>query len=151
MALDRITNVESLRSWTDQIPFHYEYTAGVAGERFLRGLKEGKILASVCSECGKKYLPPKMYCTDCFVEIKDYEEVGPKATVAALAESHFDFEGKKLAKPRTYAFLTFKGVTGGIVHYASGKGLQVGSVVAPKFRAVQARKGSLLDIELFSA
>lgn len=150
MALDRITSVEKLRSWTDQIPFHYEYTAGVAGERFLRGLKEGKILASVCSECGKKYLPPKMYCTDCFVEVKKYAEVGPKATVAALAESHFDFDGNKLAKPRTYAFLTFKGATGGIVHYASGKGLKVGSAVEPEFRTQRERKGSLLDIEQFS-
>ncbi len=149
MSLDRMTSVGALRSWTDQIPFHYEYTAGVAGERFLRGLKEGRILASVCGECGKRYVPPKMYCTDCFAEAKRYVEVGPRATVAALAESHFDFEGRRLAKPTTFAFLTFKGATGGLVHYAAGKGLEIGSAVEARFRPGKARKGSLLDIERF--
>ncbi len=147
--LERLTSVESLRSWTDQIPFHYEYTAGVAGERFLRGFKDGRILASACEECGKRYVPPKMYCTDCFVEIRKYEEVGPAATVAALAESYVDFEGKALARPRTFAFVTFKGATGGLIHYASGKGLGVGSAVAPRFREKGKRTGTVLDIEEF--
>ena len=148
---ERIVNSDGLSSWKDEIPLHYEYTAGVAGERFVRGLQKGKILASVCGNCGKMYLPPKMYCVDCYLAIKNYREVGPVATVEALAESHVDFGGKKVARPRTFAFLTFKGVTGGLIHYAKGEGLEIGSRVTPRFKPVRDRKGTLLDIQEFAA
>lgn len=148
---ERISNVDELRSWKDEIPLHYEYTAGVAGERFLRGLKDGKILAAVCPKCGKAYLPPKTYCIDCYVAISEFRSVGPKAKVAALASSDFDLEGKKLPSPRTFAFLTFQGVSGGLVHFVAGEGLRLGSSVSAKFRPSPERKGTLLDIESFVA
>jgi uncharacterized OB-fold protein len=147
---ERITDADRLRSWKDDIPLRYEYTAGVAGERFLRGLQEGKILASRCGNCGRMYLPPKMYCINCYIEVRSYRAVGPAGTVAALAESHVDFEGRKLKTPRTFAFVRFTGVTGGLIHSASGKGLEIGSRVAPRFREARARKGTLLDIADFT-
>ena len=144
---ERITSVGRLRSWTDQIPFHYEYTAGVAGEKFLRGLQQGKILASVCQKCGKSFLPPKMYCVDCFVEARKYREIGPSGTVSAITESHVGFNGERLKVPRTFAFVTFTGVTGGLVQVVSSPGLKVGSKVAPKFRPASRRTGSMTDFE----
>ena len=54
---ERIESVEDVMQWTDTIPFHYEYTAGVAGEKFLRGLIEGKILAGYCPSCEESSLP----------------------------------------------------------------------------------------------
>jgi uncharacterized OB-fold protein len=146
---ERITSVEKLRSWTDQIPFHYEYTAGVAGERFLRGLVEGRILASECAKCGKKYIPPKTYCIDCYLEVKRFKQVGPEGVVAALAESSIGFEGDRLTKPRTFAFIVFRGVTGGLIHYVTGKGLEIGSRVVPRFKTPTKRQGTILDIEAF--
>ena len=146
---ERITSIEKLRSWTDQIPFHYVYTAGVAGEKFLRGLREGRILASECMNCGKKYIPPKVYCVECYREVKRFKQVGPGGVVAALAESRVGFEGKRLAKPRTFAFVVFKGVTGGLIHFATGTGLEIGSKVVPQFRAPAKRQGTILDIEEF--
>ncbi len=146
---DRITSVERLRSWTDQIPLHYEYTAGVAGEKFLRGLREGRVLASECPSCGNRYVPPKTYCIDCYVEIKRFRQVGPEGVVAALAESSVGFEGNRLVKPKTFAFVVFKGVTGGLIHVVAGTGLEIGSKVVPKFRAPAKRQGTILDIEAF--
>lgn len=146
---DRITSVERIRSWTDQIPFHYEYTAGVAGEKFLRGLHEGRILASQCPSCGRKYIPPKVYCVECYLEVKRFTEVGPEGAIAALAESRVGFEGNPLARPRSFAFVVFKGVTGGLIHLVTGTGLEIGSKVVPKFRAPAKRQGTILDIERF--
>ena len=145
---ERITNVDDLRSWKDQIPLHYVYTSGVAGEKFLRGLRDGKILAAKCKSCGRQYLPPKMYCVNCYLEITEFAEVGPQASVRALAESHVNFDGTVAPNPRTFAFVAFKGVTGGIVHYAGG-GLKVGSRVTARFRPKAERKGTMLDIEGF--
>ena len=147
---ERITSVEKLRSWTGQIPLHYQYTAGVAGEKFLRGLQEGIILASECASCGKRYIPPKIYCVECYREIKRFKRVGPEGMVAALAESRVGFEGDRLAKPRTFVFVVFKGVTGGLIHFATGTGLEIGSKVVPKFRAPAKRRGTILDIEGFA-
>ena len=146
---ERISDVGKLRGWKDSLPLHYEYTAGVAGERFLRGLQRGKILAARCKECGKRYLPPKAYCVDCFVPIDEYLEVGPKGKVAGLTNSHQDFHGRKIATSRVFAFVTFKGVTGGLIHYG-GEGLKVGSEVTARFRPAGERKGTLLDIEMFA-
>jgi|SRR5579863_1866163 len=146
---ERISTANELRAWTDSIPFHYEYTAGVAGEKFLRGLVEGKILAAKCDNCGKKYLPPKTYCVDCYLPTTGYVSVGSKGVVGALALSHVSFEGRRLSKPKQFAFVTFRGVTGGLVHYARGKGLKVGSEVEARFKPEKARRGSLLDIEEF--
>lgn len=150
MALkERITSIDKLRSWTDQIPLHYEYSAGVAGEKFLRGLQRGKILASECERCRRRYVPPKTYCVNCYVEIRKFRSVGLSGTVAALAESHVAFDGKRARKPTVFAFVTFRGVTGGLIHRAGGKGLAIGSKVVPKFRPVSKRTGTLLDIEKF--
>ncbi len=148
MALsERITSVDRLRSWSDQLPLHYEYTAGVAGERFLRGLKEGKILVSKCLRCEKKYLPPRSYCIDCFVKIERYVEVGLTGKVSAITKSYVDFEGKRLEAPRTYAYVTFGTVTGGLIQVAGGGGIKVGSRVSPKFKPPSKRTGSMLDFE----
>jgi len=146
---DRITSVEKLRSWSDQIPFHYEYTAGLAGEKFLRGLQDGKILASECTKCGKKYIPPKTYCVECYLEIKRFRQVDPEGIVAALTESSVGFEGERLSKSKTFVFVVFNGVVGGLIHYGTGPGLEIGSKVVPKFAAPAKRKGTLLDIEGF--
>jgi uncharacterized OB-fold protein len=144
---ERITSVDRLRSWTDQIPFHYEYTAGVSGEKFFRGIQEGKIIASRCRKCGKSYLPPKSYCVDCFAPIETYREVGPEGKVAALTESYVAFDGRRLKTPRTFVFVSFRGVTGGLVQVATGRGLEVGAAVVPKFKPASKRTGSLLDFE----
>jgi len=144
---ERITSVDKLRSWTDQIPFHYEYTAGIAGERFLRGLKDGRILVSECPRCRRSYLPPKMYCVGCFVPLEKYKEVGLEGTVMALTQSCVDFDGRRLRAPRTFVYVTYRGVMGGLVQRAEGKGLKEGSKVTPRFKPASKRSGSMLDFE----
>ena len=144
---ERITSVEKLRSWTDQIPLHYEYTAGVAGEKFLRGIQQGKILASRCRKCGKSYLPPKAYCVDCFAKVDDYVSVGPEGKVAAVAETFVGFDGRELEDPKTFVFVTFRGVTGGLVQAAAGRGLKIGDRVVALFRQGSKRKDSLPSYE----
>jgi uncharacterized OB-fold protein len=144
---ERITRVDKIRTWPDQIPLHYEYTAGVAGEKFLRGVQQGKILGSACSRCGKVYLPPKMYCIDCFERIERFTEVRLPGTISGLTESYVAFDGARLKKPRTLVYVTFRGVTGGLVQSASGPGLSMGGKVVPKFKAALKRTGSLLDFE----
>jgi uncharacterized OB-fold protein len=86
---------------------------------------------------------------ECYRGIKRFTQVGPEGVVAALTESRIGFEGDRLAKSRNFAFIVFKGVTGGLIHFATGTGLEIGSKVVPKFRAPSKRQGTILDIEGF--
>src|SRR2546430_1197066 len=78
--LEKISQPLQARHWTDSIPLEYHYTAGVAGEAFRRELKEnGRFLSSKCAQCKSTYIPARMFCPACFIEIKDnapLEETG---------------------------------------------------------------------------
>lgn len=145
---ERIDNVAGIRQWKDKIPFRYEYTAGIAGERFLRGLIEGKIIGSKCERCKITYLPPKAYCTNCFGEISDFVDVGRKGRIQALSRSSVN-EGKAAKVPRVFGYVSFEGVKGGIVHNIISKAPRIGRTVVVRFKPREQRKGSITDIRGF--
>ena len=78
-SLEQVTSVESLGYWPGEIPIRHVYTAGVAGERFLRELKgRRRFMATRCDRCDYTYLPPRAYCERCFQKLKRWLEVGPQ-------------------------------------------------------------------------
>jgi uncharacterized OB-fold protein len=90
-----------------------------------------------------------MYCVDCYSQISKFEDVGSEGKIGAITESMVDFGGKRTKEPSMFAFVTFKSVTGGLVHRVSGKGLKVGSRVRAQFAPEVKRTGALTDIEKF--
>lgn len=139
---EKLGSVSEVTQWSDSIPFRYEYTAGVAGEKFLRGLLAGKILGGYCPNCGETSLPARIYCVRCYGPITKFVKVGPTGRVRAISRE------KGPEGPRTWVYVTFDGVRGGLIHRLIGKG-RAGSRVAPRFRARAERTGSILDIEGF--
>src|SRR5439155_12448352 len=70
--LEKLAQPGQARHWTDSIPLEFHYTAGVAGEEFRRELRDnGRFLVSKCSKCKSTYIPARMYCPSCFIEMKD--------------------------------------------------------------------------------
>jgi len=141
-------------AWKDGIPLQYEYTGGTAGEAFLRGLKEGRIVASKCVTCGEVRLPPRTYCFECGGRARVDVELLHSGRIAALSTTHLDLDGKRLAASSrtTFGYVTFEGVSGGLVHRILGVGgreAKVGDPVWPLFWRPERRKGSILDIECF--
>ena len=137
-----------MRQWRDEIPLYYEYTAGLAGERFLRGLMDGKILGGYYESCKETFLPPRVYCVSCFGEVKRFVEVPPVGKIAAITEDYGPRGGAAKKGRDRFAYITFEGVTGGMLHVVVGRA-KVGSVVRPKFKEEAERRGSILDIEGF--
>lgn len=139
---DEIRNVGQAKTWVDHLPLNYKYSAGVAGQRFAEGLKQGKILGSKCSKCGQTFLPPSIYCPECYVYTSEYVEVGPQGELYSFAERN----------NRVVGLIRFSGVRGGLIHYvkkpAAGK-LRVGLKVRASFRPADQRVGDLADIEFF--
>lgn len=136
-------------AWRDGIPLHYEHTAGAAGEAFLRGLKEGRIVASKCGTCGEVRLPPRTYCLQCYSRARVDVRIVHDGRVASLSTARGE-DGSR----STFAWVTFEGVSGGLLHrmvHRGGAAPKVGDGARPLFRPAGERTGSILDIEGFVA
>jgi uncharacterized OB-fold protein len=141
-------------AWRDGIPLRYEYTAGVAGEEFLRRLKEGRLVASKCTKCGDVRLPPRAYCLECGARTRVDVEVLHTGRIASLSTARLDGRGGSLAgaSRRTFGYVTFAGVDGGVLHrilYDGRTPPKVGDPATPRFAPIEKRTGSVLDLEGF--
>jgi uncharacterized OB-fold protein len=63
----------------------YQYTAGTATSRFLRGIAQGKILGQRCPSCRKVYVPPRGSCPRCAVPTEEEVQLSDKGTVTTFA------------------------------------------------------------------
>jgi uncharacterized OB-fold protein len=48
---------------------------------FWEGLKQGKVLATKCTRCGKIYFPPNADCPDCLVPSLEWVELSKEAEI----------------------------------------------------------------------
>jgi len=130
-------------------PVHFRYTAGVAGEKFLREIKENaRLLASRCQKCGLNYLPPRIYCERCMSKLEEYIPIESVGTIATFTKCSRDANGKDLPEPVTIALVNFPSAHGGLVHRVKGP-INIGDKVRVVFKEKSKRMGSILDIEYF--
>jgi uncharacterized protein len=148
--LEKISDNAEVRTWKDHIPLDWKYTAGEAGERFLQLLKQGKIQASICRACGKTYLPPKIFCKDCFVQLTEWREVPEDA---GYIYSFTKVRPKDMASStgQLIVLVKFEGIEGGLLgKFKTGREEpRIGMKVRPVFKKKDQRKGELSDIEYF--
>ena len=108
---------DHLRTVAGNIPIHHRYSVGIAGERFFRALRdEHRILASRCPSCRNAYLPPKIYCEECFEGTTDWVEVEGLGYVETFTLVHTSLDGRRLNPPEAVGFITWKGISGGLIH-----------------------------------
>jgi len=130
-------------------PVTFRYTAGLAGEKFLREIKEnGKLVASKCPKCQLNYLPPKIYCERCLSRLEEYVQVENLGVVQSYTICAQDNEGKPFPQPVNVAFVRFPTAHGGLVHRTKGE-VRVGDKVRIVFKEKSKRTGSILDIDYF--
>ncbi len=151
--MERIESVEEIRYWPGDMPVEHLYTAGVAGERFLRELKDNaRIVAVRCPECQANLLPPRQYCERCFSETTEWVPLTGRGVVHSYTLVGVDLDGKPLADPVPVAVIKLDGADGSLVHYLGelgGARLRVGLPVEPVFRPAEERTGSIRDILCF--
>jgi len=130
-------------------PVHFRYTVGVAGEKFLREIKDnGRLLAARCNTCQLNYLPPRIYCERCMSKLEEYVQIENAGIVQSYTICTLDKEGKKLPEPVNVAFVQFPSAHGGLIHRTKGE-VCVGDKVRAVFKPKSSRTGSILDIEYF--
>lgn len=151
--LEKITQTSQARHWTDSIPLEYHYTAGVAGEEFRRELKEtGRFLSSKCSKCKTVYVPARMFCPSCFIEIKESAPLEKHGYIYSHTTVSHDRAGEPINEPLTIALIKFEGVKGGIVHRLQAdepNSVSFGTKVVPILKDKAERSGALTDIIAF--
>jgi uncharacterized OB-fold protein len=69
----------------DTVRLDYTYTPGVAAQKFLRGLENGKIMGQACDSCDRVYVPPRGACPRCGVPTSREVEVSDKGTVVIFS------------------------------------------------------------------
>jgi len=150
---EKITGNIEMTSWKGKIPVDYIYTAGIAGERFFREIKDnGKIVGTKCKKCNVIYVPPKIYCERCFARLENYIDVGTKGTIHTFTILHENLDGTKKEEPKIIAMVKIDETDGGLVHWLEEidpKDVKIGMSVEAVFKSKEEREGSILDIKYF--
>lgn len=137
---------------------HWHYAAGEVGTKYLVGLRDrGEIMATKCPQCGLVYLPPRSYCQDCFVSLRNrWVKLPAEGTLRAFTIVTEPFEG--LPTP-PYVIGYFKiGHATNIPHFLLGvdlsdverarERLQTGMPVKLVFKPRPERVGAITDFHI---
>ncbi len=151
--IERITRLDQVKAWYGNIPIESRYTAGVAGEKFLRAIKDkGVIMGANCPGCQLTYVPPRLFCERCFAQLEEWVEVGSQGAVETYTVLHVDLDGNPLEEPKIVALVNIDGTHGGLVHFLGEVELDelyIGLPVEAVFKPKKEREGSILDIRYF--
>ena len=75
----------------DAAALEFDITSGYAPGKFLRGLKQGKLLGQRCPQCHKVTMPPRGSCAKCGVPTTEEVECGPNGTVTTFCVVNLQF------------------------------------------------------------
>jgi hypothetical protein len=151
--LEKVDKLHHAIAWRGDIPIASRYTAGIAGERFFRAIKEeGRFLGTHCEACDLIYVPATMFCERCFAELDEWIEVPNRGTIFTYTVLYRDLDEKPLDPPAILAYVKLDGSDGGLVHYIgeTEKNLiYIGMEVEAVFKDAAEREGSILDVQHF--
>ncbi|MGH2731796.1 MAG: Zn-ribbon domain-containing OB-fold protein [Actinomycetota bacterium] len=150
---EKLTDPTQVRLWRGNMPVSHHYTAGIAGERFFRMLKDrGAFLATRCGECAVTYCPARAFCERCLAELDEYFEVGPRGVLESFTVVHRDLDDRPLDEPVAVGLIRLEGADTCFVHRLAGdrrEGLRIGFRVEPVLKPQAQRSGHLDDVEYF--
>jgi uncharacterized protein len=133
----------------------FDYAVGLHGSKFFQELRDHKhILGIRCPKCAKVYIPPRGVCGECFVEMTEFVEVGPKGSIGTFTILRYNFidpeTGEQKPVPYGYGFIKLDGADTLFQHYIDIEDeskVKIGARVEPVF--AEKRKGTIKDILSF--
>ena len=150
---EKVDKLHQAVAWRGDLPITSRYSAGIAGERFFREIKDGaRFLGTRCEKCDLTYVPATMFCERCFADLEVWVEVPNRGTVFTYTVLYRDLDDKPLDPPLVLAYVKLSGSDGGLVHYLGEidpEDVYIGMEVEACFKEATERTGSILDITHF--
>lgn len=87
----------------------YLYTPGSASQKFLKAIKQGRILGQRCEGCGKVYVPTRGACGRCGLPTTEEVEVKDTGTVVTMTIVRVPSESIKVDLPYVAANILLDG------------------------------------------
>ena len=91
------------------IRLDYRYTPGTSPSKFLRGMKEGRILGQRCASCSKVYVPPRGSCPMCGSAFSEEVQVADTGTLVTFAIVNVNFANRVIDLPYVSGEVLFDG------------------------------------------
>ena len=92
---------------TLHLPYHY--VAGDVRARYLRALKDKKILGSRCSRTGKVFVPPLVNSPESFAPCEEFVELPDRGVVTTFCIVHIPVIGRNVELPYVAASVALDG------------------------------------------
>lgn len=132
----------------------WRYSSGAPMERFLAGLAERRIEALRCEGCGRSYLPPRPFCGNCRLRLREWVPVSGEGTLEAWSVVHLPIldgrTGEMRPTPYGMGLIRLDGADTTLNHYLAENDparLRIGLRVRAVWR--EQRRGALDDIVHF--
>ena len=138
--------IEMAQSWG--------YASGAAMERFSAGLREQRIEALRCADCGRRYLPPRPLCGPCHTHLSEWVAVDSEGTLEAWTVVHLPIldarTGEMRPAPYGMGLIRLDGADTTLNHFvdvSDPAALRIGQRVRARWRSEL--RGSINDIVCF--
>ncbi|NIP67550.1 DNA-binding protein [Candidatus Bathyarchaeota archaeon] len=138
--------------WSPKV--RYAWTAGPAMSRFIKELKNGKIIGRKCNKCDRVLVPPRMFCELCFRPTDRWVYVKDTGTINTYSISHLAADASRLKEPILVAVIDLDGASEGmgILHKlgeVKQEDVRFGMKVKAVWKTPEDRTGAITDIKYF--
>jgi uncharacterized OB-fold protein len=132
------------------LPYHY--VAGDSRARYLRALKDKKILGSKCSKTGKVFVPPLVNSPESLAPADEIVEIADRGVVTTFCIVRIPVTGRDLQLPYVAASVALDGADISIfapIQECESDAVRMGMRVEAVWKPDGAREGSHEDILYF--
>jgi uncharacterized OB-fold protein len=135
----------------------YSWDDGIAISRYLKELKEGRIIARTCCGCNRTMLPPRMFCELCYRPTDEWAFVEDTGVVNTFCVTRVNWDASRRGPdepPLIPAVVEIDGASKGmgILHLlgeVDPKKVKIGMRVKAVWKPKAQREGKITDIKYF--
>jgi uncharacterized protein len=105
---------------TTPVRLHYQHSASAEESRYLRAIRQGKLIGQRCPACGKVYIPPRGACPVDGVPTTTDVELPDVGTVTTFCVVNVPFQGQRIPPPYVAAQVLLDGADIAFQHLILG-------------------------------
>ncbi|HVN84133.1 MAG TPA: Zn-ribbon domain-containing OB-fold protein [Candidatus Binatia bacterium] len=143
---------EPIKYVDSKVYLPYHYVAGDYKARYLRALKDKRILGSKCSQTGKVFVPPLMNSPESFAPCTELVEVSDRGVVTTFCIVNIPVIGRNIELPYVAASVALDGVAISIfalIQECKPEEVRMGMRVEAVWKPDGERHGDHDDIQYF--